>query len=69
MKSLRAALEKLDEAIDQLDELAAVSPTSIQTPVMQSITPRSPSEIYRAELIRRLDETIEDVQQMMEQAA
>lgn len=69
MQKLRSALEKLDEALDQLDELAAAPVSAAPQPMMQSITPRSPSEIYRAELIRRLDETIEDVQQLMEQAA
>ncbi len=69
MQKLRAALEKLDEALDQLDELAVAPATPVPTSFGQTITPRSPSEIYRAELIRRLDETIEDVQQLMEQAA
>lgn len=75
MQKLRAALEKLDEALDQLEDLADTTVTAPQItaavapPVMQTITPRSPSEIYKAELIRRLDATIEDVQQMMEQAA
>lgn len=68
MQKLRAALEKLDEAIDHLDDLASAPAAAPQTAV-QTITPRSPSEIYRAELIRRLDETIEDVQQLMERAA
>jgi hypothetical protein len=65
MQNLRAALEKLDEAIDQLDDLAVAVPT----PAASTITPRSPSEIYRAEIIRRLDVTIQDVQGLMEHAA
>lgn len=62
MLDLRAALEKLDEALDSLEEQAT-------RPQMPIISPRSPSEIYRTEITRLLDETIVDVQNMLEQAA
>ena len=65
MQDLRAALEKLDEALDGLEEQAA---RPLAAPV-NTITPRSPSDIYRTELVRLLDATIVDAQNMLEQAA
>jgi len=63
VQDLRQALEELDEALDRLEEQSA------RQPATNSITMRSPSEIYRTEFMRRLDETIVDTQRILGQAA
>lgn len=66
MQDLRQALEQLDEALDRLEEQMDVRPVA---PAAPTIRPRSPSEIYRTEIVRLLDSTIIDAQRMLEQAA
>jgi len=63
VQDLRQALEELDEALDRLEEQSA------RPPATNSITLRSPGEIYRTEFMRRLDETIVDTQKILDQAA
>lgn len=67
MQNLRDALEKLDEALDGLEDHAArraAAPAPANT-----IKLRQPADINRTELIRLLDATISDAQNMLEQAA
>jgi len=63
VQDLRQALEELDEALDRLEEQSA------RQSAANSITMRSPGEIYRTEFMRRLDETIVDTQKILGQAA
>jgi hypothetical protein len=55
MDNLRAALEQLDEALDRLEDAVAALPAAPQT------TPTT-TDPDRAEIARRLDQVIVDVQ-------
>lgn len=63
MKNLRTALETLDEALDHLDELVTWQRPSA------TILPLFHTDERRDEIIRRLDQTIVDVQSMLGNAA
>jgi len=55
MDKLRAALEQLDEALDRLEDAVAALPAAAQTAP-------SKTDTDRAEIARRLDQVIVDVQ-------
>jgi hypothetical protein len=55
MDKLRAALEQLDEALDRLEDAVAALP-----PVPQAVPSKTDTD--RAEIARRLDQVIVDVQ-------
>jgi hypothetical protein len=69
MQNLRAALEKLDEALDLVEEAAASRRPAPVSATAGQILPVNQNELQRAELIRRLDATIEDVQNLLGRAA
>jgi len=74
VQDLRQALEELDEALDRIeDQVAArsvnVAAANLNLANFNIITPRSPYEINRTEMVRMLDATIVDAQKMLGEAA
>ena len=65
MENLRAALEMLDEALDNLE---AIADHKTKNPPAQ-ILPLFQQDKRRDEIIRRLDNTIEDAQRMLGEVA